>query len=479
MLGLSPHETRTQLLHRLATGVEKDIGPFAQANFDKGHEAEANAISLAEALLGEELYPVTCSEGVYSCSCDGLTMDGTVAWEHKLWNAKTIESMAVGALPAMYMPQDQQILMVTGAEKCLFMCSDGTKDNCRYLYVFPDLDWFGQIKRGWEQFKIDLEAYTPTETPDKPKAEAIMKLPALNVQIKGEIIATNLPLFTELANDYLDKINLALVTDQDFANAEAQAKECRDIAKTLEVSKKAALSQTASIDELLRTVDYYQGKFNQVGLKLEKLVKTEKEGIKAKIAGAAMDLYNAHVRSLQGEIVDVQLAVTRPDFAEAMKGKRTLASLQDSVDTELANAKINADAVARDIRLKLSFYKEKAGGHGAIFRDLQQIIYKPMDDFRLLVETRIAEFERVQSDRIAEQLAGLPMAEEGPPPEIVTELAESKLENIPGFDGSKKDGTPTNGHKTRPSDIELIGAVMAHFKVAHQVAQQWLYDFGK
>jgi putative phage-type endonuclease len=129
MLGLSPYETRTQLLHRLATGTEKDIDKFTQSIFDAGHEAEAKAINLAETIIGDELYPLTCTEGVYSCSCDGLTMDGSVAWEHKIFNLKTIESMSAGVLPEMYMPQVQQILMVTGADKCLFMCSGGTNDN--------------------------------------------------------------------------------------------------------------------------------------------------------------------------------------------------------------------------------------------------------------------------------------------------------------------------------------------------------------
>ncbi|WP_242489352.1 MULTISPECIES: hypothetical protein [unclassified Pseudomonas] len=42
------------------------------------------------------------------------------------------------------------------------------------------------------------------------------------------------------------------------------------------------------------------------------------------------------------------------DFAGAMKNKRTIASLQDAVDTELAGAKIAASQTADAIRLNLA-----------------------------------------------------------------------------------------------------------------------------
>jgi hypothetical protein len=360
-----------------------------------------------------------------------------------------------------------------------------------YIYVFPDKEWFEKIKRGWDQFRIDLDAYEQTETAEKPKAEAIMKLPALNVQIKGEIISTNLPLFSEQANDYLDKVNIVLVTDQDFANAEAQAKECREIAKTLEVSKKSALSQTASIDELLRTVDFYKEKFNQVGLKLEKLVKSEKETIKAKIATSATASYNAHIKSLQDEIIGVTLIVTKPDFSEAMKAKRTLASLQDAVNTELANAKINADAIARDIRLKLTIYNDKAAGYVALFADLQTIIYKPIDDFKLLVETRVSDFDRAQKAR--EEQAVLFAKRQEEEQKAREEQAEKQraavdaekqmdvvyaeiAEDIP--EPLKKQDDELALSK-RPSDIEIIGVLMVHFKMTHMQVIERLREFGK
>lgn len=74
MMGGSPYETRTELLHRLATGIEKEIDTATQRIFDDGHRFEALARPLAEAIIGNDLYPVVCSEGNLSASFDGVTL---------------------------------------------------------------------------------------------------------------------------------------------------------------------------------------------------------------------------------------------------------------------------------------------------------------------------------------------------------------------------------------------------------------------
>ncbi|MFK5283684.1 hypothetical protein ACI3PL_29325, partial [Lacticaseibacillus paracasei] len=64
-----------------------------------------------EAHLNDELYPVTCSIGKLSASCDGLTIDGTIAFEHKQISKYLVNFINEnGILPASHMPQCQQIL---------------------------------------------------------------------------------------------------------------------------------------------------------------------------------------------------------------------------------------------------------------------------------------------------------------------------------------------------------------------------------
>ena len=82
MMGCSPYKTRTQLLHELHTGLTPDVDAAQQRRFDDGHRYEALARPLAEEFIGQELYPVVGSEGRYSASSDGLTMDETIGFEH-------------------------------------------------------------------------------------------------------------------------------------------------------------------------------------------------------------------------------------------------------------------------------------------------------------------------------------------------------------------------------------------------------------
>ena len=48
MMGCSPYETRTQLLHRLKTGVGPEVDAATQRRFEDGHRFEALARPLAE-----------------------------------------------------------------------------------------------------------------------------------------------------------------------------------------------------------------------------------------------------------------------------------------------------------------------------------------------------------------------------------------------------------------------------------------------
>ena len=86
MMGCSPHQTRTELLTRMKTGISQDVDAATQRRFDDGHRFEALARPLAEQIIGEDLYPVTGSNGMLSASFDGLTMDESTAFEHKSLN---------------------------------------------------------------------------------------------------------------------------------------------------------------------------------------------------------------------------------------------------------------------------------------------------------------------------------------------------------------------------------------------------------
>lgn len=397
MLGLSKNVTRSELVRMKATGLAKEFSDWVQENIlDYGHEVEALARPLAERIIGDDLYPATLSLGKESASCDGLNMAETIGFEHKQWNAELAASIGAGVLPDEHQPQVQQQLMVTGADKWLFMTSDGTEENMVWMWVYPDAAWFERIIAGWPQFDVDVANYTQVDHAVKPEAAPAAALPALVVQTEGKVVSSNLMAYQKAAEKFLSTIKTDLQDDQDFADAEYNVKFCGEAEAKLEHAKAAALAQTSTIDEVMRTVDHIKAQFRAKRLELEKLVKTRKEQIKETILNDGRRAYAEHVAALEAEIAPIRLQLATPDFAGAMKAKRTLASLHDAVDTTLANGKIAANTQAADYRAKQAWCREHAANYGFLFVDMASIIGKPMDDFQLVINTRIAEHKRAE-----------------------------------------------------------------------------------
>lgn len=413
MLGLSTKVTRTELIRMKATGLAKEFSDWVQENIlDYGHEVEAMARPTAEKIIAEDLYPVTCSLGDESASCDGLNMAETIGFEHKQWNAELAASVSAGELPEEYAPQVQQQLMVTGAEKWMFMVSDGTEENMVWMWVFPDAGWFDRIRAGWEQFDVDVANYTQVDHAIKPEAMPAAALPALIVQTEGKVVSSNLAAYKFAAERFLVGIKTDLQDDQDFADAEYNVKFCGEAEDKLELAKAAALAQTSTIDEVMRTVDHIKEQFRAKRLQLEKLVKVRKEQIKEAILHEGKRDYADHVIALEKEIVPLRLALQQPDFSGAMKNKRTLASLHDAVNTTLANAKIAASQQATDYRAKQAWCKETVAGFGHLFADMAQIITKPMDDFQLVVTTRVEAHKAAEAKKEADMRAEIAAQEQ-------------------------------------------------------------------
>ena len=405
MMGVSPYKTRNQLLREVHTGLAAEIDAHTQMRFDDGHRFEALARPRAEELVGESLYPVVGSLGTLSASFDGLTICDDVAWEHKTLNESlraAIRQQGGNAnefLAPAYRIQMEQQLLVSGADRALFLATRWEGDVLteeRYCWYTPDQQLRAEIVAGWEQFEIDLANYVPAAQAEKSVAEAIIALPALVANIRGEVTLTNLPTFKEQAERFIAGIKTDLQDDQDFANAELTIKCCDAAEKDIERAKAAAIAQTASIDDLMRTVDLIKDQLRTKRLMLTKLVDRRKLEIKETILAEAKSAYADHVAALEAEIKPLRLAQAMPDFAGAMKNKRTLASLHDAVDTLLAGAKIATNTMAADYRAKQTWCREHAASYGFLFMDMASIIGKPMEDFQLVITSRIADHKRAE-----------------------------------------------------------------------------------
>lgn len=396
MKGASKYQTRTDLLTLKKTGITPDVTPSQQYIFDKGHATEASARPLVEALIGEELYPVVGTLGNLLASMDGATMLGETLFEHKLWNESLVAQVKAGELDPHYYWQLEQQLLVSGAERVIFVCSDGTAENFVSMEYRPVEGRAEQLVEGWKQFEADLAAHEVADTPSIVVGKAPDELPALRIELTGMVTASNLKVFEQSALAVIDSVKTTLTTDQDFADAKKAVKWCGDVEDAVTAAKKQALSQTQTIDELFSALERISKHARETRLKVDKLVKAQELAVKTNIKQKAEQTLIDHVAAINKTLGKVVLPSVHADFVGAMKNKRTIASLQDAVDTELARAKIDASQTADSIRLNLTSLAELAADHAFLFNDLQQLVVKANDDLVTLVKFRISEHDKAE-----------------------------------------------------------------------------------
>lgn len=408
MMGCSAYKTRSQLLKELATGLTPDIDASTQRRFDDGHRFEALARPLAEAIIGDELYPIVGSLGKFSASFDGLVMLENEGFEHKSLNDELRAAMTADCtgldLPLMYQIQVEHQCMVASAERILFMASKWEGDVLveeRHCWYEVNMILRAKIIAGWKQFEQDLAAYVPEVAP-APAAvgHTPETLPALRIEVTGMVTASNLADYKAHALAVFAGINRELKTDQQFADADKVVKWCSDVEARLAAAKQHALSQTESIDALFRTIDDISAEARRVRLELDKLVKARKDAVRLEIVQAGAQALFDHITALNTRLGKPYMPLVTADFAGAIKGKRTIDSLNDAVDTLLANTKIEASATADRIQANLATLRELAADHAFLFSDAAQIVLKQPDDLTMLVKLRIAEHQQKEAARI-------------------------------------------------------------------------------
>lgn len=407
MMGCSPHMTRSELLHMKKTGIAPEVDPATQRRFDDGHRFEALARPLAEKIIGEELYAVTGTNGELSASFDGLTLLEDTAFEHKSLN----ESLRYTPwdegngyhLPLHYQVQMEHQLMVSGAERVLFMATKwGSADELkeeRHCWYASDPALRAKILAGWKQFAADLVNFAPVEVVEKPVAAPVTALPAVSVQVTGEIaVRDNFALFETALRDFIDnRLIREPATDQEFADLDLQIKALKNAESALDAAEAQMLAQVSTVDTIKRTKDMLHKLARDNRLMAEKLLEARKLAIKGEIVAGGVAALAKHIRELNAAMPGDYMPVVPADFGGVVKGKRTVESLRDAVNTELARAKIAANEIATRIGVNIKHLQDKAGAHKFLFLDTPTIVLKAPDDLQALVSNRINEHQRQEA----------------------------------------------------------------------------------
>jgi hypothetical protein len=258
------------------------------------------------------------------------------------------------------------------------------------------------------------------------------------------------------------------------------------VEKKLDAAKDHALSQTQSIDELFNTIDSVKEQARSVRLELDKLVKERKKAIRHEIAVSGTTAISQHIDAINKRLKQVKFPGVKTDFPAVMKGKRTVESLRNAVDTEVARLKIDINQLADQIQVNLNTFDEMAKDYQFLFNDFQEIIDKPNEDFINTIKLRIQEYKAAEEKRLTEQRERIRIEEERKAAaKVQAEGAEKArqqsitpnqdaVDSTSIVDVTSKSYTP--GVLVKPTDEQIIEVLALYYRVREQTIIKWLLD---
>ena len=400
MMGESKYISRTQLLDH-KKGWTTEVDDFTKKLFAKGHAAEEAARPTAEGILDEELYPVVgVLEGTkFLASFDGLTMMEDVAFEHKLFAKQLAENVLNNVLEPNYYWQLEHQLLVSGAEKVIFVVSDGTEENMKHMFYESVPERREALISGWVQFDKDLAVHEPQAKTEKVVAEEVTALPAIRYEMNGLSLVSNLDEFKSQSDALVELSKKPLETDQDFANAESRQKVFTKAEADIKALADRVLGEVADIDAFTKDLRYIGEQIRQARLAEGKQIKSRKEEIKNSIWKTAESEISVYRHKLNTEI-KAYIPEPSVSVSDAMKGKKTVDSLKDAADTAVAQIKIESSAYADVARANIETLKRYAEDYKMLFSDWKDIAFKDTDDFTALVKVRIADHKEQEQKRL-------------------------------------------------------------------------------
>lgn len=398
VMGQSKYATRTQLLDH-KKGWITELNKKTLILFEEGHASEAAARPIVEKIIGEELYSVVgVLEGTkYLASFDGLSMMQDLVFEHKLFGKVLAQNVLNNLLEPHYYWQLEHQLMVSGAEKVIFVTSDGTEDNMKSMYYEPVPGRREALIAGWEQFEKDLANHEMQAKTEKVIAQSISTLPAIEYEMNGLALTSNLGDFKAAADALVVKANSIIETDQDFADAEARQKVFTKAESDIKAIAEKVLSEAVDIEKFTKDLQYIGEQIRQARLAESKQIKSRKEEIRAEIVNAATAEINQHNQIFAK--LNLHVPVVNISVTDAMKGKKTIDSLKDAADTAVSQMKIELDTFYRTANANAQFMQSYSE-YRLLFADWKSIAFKDSEDFEALVKSRIADHKEAEQIRL-------------------------------------------------------------------------------
>jgi hypothetical protein len=245
-----------------------------------------------------------------------------------------------------------------------------------------------------------------------------------------------------------------------------------DAKDALAQAEDGALAQISDVEQMRRTVADLKNLARSTRLATEKLVKAEKDARRSEKVMAARAAFNAHVLRLQQDCKGVALTVPMPDFATAIKGLSSLASIDQKLTATLLESQANANTVAGRVVNNLKML-DSVPEYASLFPDRQELSHKDSEVLELLMHKRVADHQAAQAQRlVAERHA------EGLAQQVIQQAASPSAPPLvasePPDDGARINLGAINEHLA-PIKLDATGLAALGFEPVATVKVSKLY----
>jgi len=209
----------------------------------------------------------------------------------------------------------------------------------------------------------------------------------LTIEARGEIVSSNFTAFAEMVRTRLGEINRDLASDEDFDQADADAKAIAGAEAALKAAKQKALADAEQLHALFESIDGLSAELSTARLDLAGQIKKRKDEVKSEMVEEFLAAFDIDPRDARRQFL--------AGLQGAIKGKKNLESMRSAC--RIYQATQHALILAsRDV---LHRFEAKFGADS--IPDRRELELKPAE----LVEAELVR--RVQAKRAAEEAAKL------------------------------------------------------------------------
>jgi len=160
-------------------------------------------------------------------------------------------------------------------------------------------------------------------------------MPLLVIEATGAITSSNFDAFATAARQWLAGINRVLKEDDDFTQADADAKKAKEVEDMLATTREAVLEKAETLNAELTRLSELSGEMRDARLTLTRQIDKAKEDRRKQIIDAELGMLECD-KSMRESF--------RQQIADSTKGKKSMESMRDA--TRVTRNIIN-DRIAR------------------------------------------------------------------------------------------------------------------------------------